>query len=109
MKKIFIIGGGIAGMFCAYLLAKKKCGYEITIIEKNSFLGGAFSSYKTPEKYIFDIGIHILYSTSIKEVDDIFFDVLPEDEWNILIGNKKDVAGVFFRGRLFSCARRGGS
>ena len=100
MKKIFIIGGGIAGMFCAYLLAKKKCGYEITIIEKNRFLGGAFASYKTPEKYIFDIGIHILYSTSIKEVDDIFFDVLPEDEWNILVGNKKDVAGVFFNQTL---------
>jgi predicted NAD/FAD-binding protein len=37
MKKIAIIGSGVSGLTCAYLLAKK---YEVTVFEKNNYIGG---------------------------------------------------------------------
>ena len=37
MKKIAIIGSGISGLYAAYLLYKD---YEITLYEKENYLGG---------------------------------------------------------------------
>ena len=37
LKKIAIIGSGIAGLSCAHLLYKK---YDITVFEKNNYIGG---------------------------------------------------------------------
>ena len=37
VKKIAIIGSGIAGLTSAYLLAKK---YQVTVFEKNDYVGG---------------------------------------------------------------------
>lgn len=41
--KIAIIGGGITGLSAAYLLTKK--GHEVTVFEKESYLGGLASSF----------------------------------------------------------------
>ena len=37
MKRIAIIGSGISGLYAAYLLHKD---YEVTIYEKENYLGG---------------------------------------------------------------------
>jgi predicted flavoprotein YhiN len=37
MSKVFVIGGGAAGMMAAY--AAGICGHEVTIFEKNEKLG----------------------------------------------------------------------
>lgn len=37
MKKIAIVGSGISGLTCAYLLDKQ---YEVTVFEKNHYVGG---------------------------------------------------------------------
>ncbi|WP_299006481.1 FAD-dependent oxidoreductase [uncultured Shewanella sp.] len=37
MKKIAIIGSGISGLTCAYLLNKQ---YDVTVFEKNNYVGG---------------------------------------------------------------------
>ena len=37
MKKVAIIGSGISGLTCAYLLSKK---YDIKLFEKNDYIGG---------------------------------------------------------------------
>ena len=39
-KKIFVIGGGPAGLECAWLLSKR--GYDVTIYEKSGYLGGQY-------------------------------------------------------------------
>lgn len=40
VKSVAIIGGGIAGLYCAYLLKKRRPDINFTILEKESELGG---------------------------------------------------------------------
>ncbi|WGS65662.1 NAD(P)/FAD-dependent oxidoreductase [Marinitoga aeolica] len=48
-KKVAIIGGGPAGLFAGLYLKKK--GYDVTIFEKNNYLGGQWVlAYKSPGK-----------------------------------------------------------
>ena len=42
--KIAIIGGGFTGLTAAYDLSKDK-KYDVTVIEKNKYLGGLASSF----------------------------------------------------------------
>ena len=37
MKKVAVIGSGIAGLSCAHLLHKH---YDVTVFEKNDYIGG---------------------------------------------------------------------
>lgn len=50
MKKVFIIGGGVSGLTAGtYLLAN---GYDVTIFEKNSTVGGACIGWERKGQYI---------------------------------------------------------
>ncbi len=42
IKKVTIVGGGLSGLYCAYLL--KNAGYEVTIIEAKNRIGGRILS-----------------------------------------------------------------
>ena len=37
-KRIAVIGAGIAGLTCAYEL--QKAGFDVVVLEKNSYVGG---------------------------------------------------------------------
>lgn len=52
-KRIAVIGAGIAGLACAYVL--KKSGYHVDVYEKNGYVGGRMSS-RTKDGFIFDLG-----------------------------------------------------
>lgn len=43
MPKVVIIGGGILGLYSAYQMIKKD--FDVTLLEKSNFLGGAIRSY----------------------------------------------------------------
>ncbi|TFG11146.1 MAG: NAD(P)/FAD-dependent oxidoreductase [Promethearchaeota archaeon] len=58
-EDVIIIGAGIGGLACGALLAHG--GHKVTIFEKNSYLGGACSSY-TKEGFTFDRGVHVFTS-----------------------------------------------
>lgn len=60
MKKVVIIGGGIAGMTAGILL--QKAGFETTIYEKNAIPGGLCTGWKR-EGYVIDNCIHWLTGT----------------------------------------------
>ena len=62
-KRIAIVGGGPAGLTCAAFLAK--AGAEVTIYEKNNYLGGLLV-YGIPE---FRLPKHIVKSTIQKILD----------------------------------------
>ena len=53
MKKIAIIGSGVAGLSSAALLAKK--GYDVTLFEKNEQTGGRLRMFKE-QGFSFDMG-----------------------------------------------------
>ena len=54
MKSVAIIGSGISGLYTAYKLIKKyKKKIEITIFEKNGYIGGRILTH---EKYKYEIG-----------------------------------------------------
>jgi phytoene dehydrogenase-like protein len=57
---IAIVGGGLSGLLCAFLLEKK--GYSPTIYEKLPKIGGVIDSFKR-KKIMFDVGFH--YSGSL--------------------------------------------
>lgn len=52
-KRIAVIGGGIAGLTCAYSL--QKAGLDVTVFEKNPRVGGRMSS-RTKDGFVFDLG-----------------------------------------------------
>lgn len=58
-EDVIIIGSGIGGLTCGALLAA--AGHHVTIYEKNSFIGGACSSY-TKNGFTFDRSVHLFTS-----------------------------------------------
>ena len=60
MKKVVIIGGGIAGMTAGVLL--QKAGFNTEIYEKNALPGGQCTGWKR-EGYFIDNCIHWLTGT----------------------------------------------
>lgn len=56
-ERIAIIGGGFSGLFAGALLSKE--GYNVTLIEKNSNIGGGLQSFQR-RGVSFDTGMHIL-------------------------------------------------
>lgn len=68
-KRIVILGGGIGGLSAGYFLGKTG-QYEVTIIEKDSTIGGMCSSFIYNE-FILDYGPHKLYSVIPGILDEI--------------------------------------
>jgi hypothetical protein len=44
--------------------------------------------------------MHIFYETGLSDIDSVISDLLPDEEWNFLEGNLRDLAGIFFNGSL---------
>lgn len=60
MKRIAVVGAGISGLACAYEL--KKAGFEVTVLEKNNFVGGRMAT-RIKDGFYFDIGATHLSKT----------------------------------------------
>ena len=100
-KTIAVIGGGIGGMECAILLAKR--GHKVTVYEKSDKLGGVFIAAASPsfkEKdreliawYIREIGkypeITVKMNTEIEDINTI-----EADEIIVATGSKANVIPV---------------
>jgi len=95
-----IIGGGLPSLLFAYLLNQSNPSKTIVIIESSNQVGGLFKSTQNRLGDTFDQGMHIYYETEIAEVDEAFLGILPSEEWHYLEGNRKDIAGIFYNGKL---------
>jgi len=58
---IVIIGSGLSGLVCGYILSKE--GYNVCILEKNKQVGGCLQTF-VRDKCIFDVGVHYIGSLS---------------------------------------------
>ena len=56
-QSIIIIGGGIGGLFCGAILSKE--GYDVTIFEQHSKIGGGLHHFKR-EGVDFETGMHVI-------------------------------------------------
>jgi len=97
---IVINGTGISGLVSALLLCEKGRGRDIIMVEKNQQIGGLLRRFNYEDFGDFDYGMHNFLETGIKQLDDIMFDLLPKEEWQILDGPKRDLAGIYINGKL---------
>lgn len=54
---ITIIGSGLSGLICGYILSKE--GYNVCVLEKNKQVGGCLQTF-VRDKCIFDVGVHYI-------------------------------------------------
>lgn len=54
---ITIIGSGLSGLVCGYILSKE--GYKVCVLEKNKQVGGCLQTF-VRDKCIFDVGVHYI-------------------------------------------------
>ena len=54
---IIIIGSGLGGLQCAYILSKE--GYSVCVLEKNKQIGGNLQTF-VRDRCIFDTGVHYI-------------------------------------------------
>ena len=78
MKNICVVGGGIAGLFAARVLAEKN--YQVKVLEGAAEPGGLLRSFHGPHGQDFDYGTHVMRETGHSEVDALMFSHLS-DEW----------------------------
>ncbi len=67
---ITIIGSGLSGLVCAYILGKE--GYSVCILEKNKQVGGCLQTF-VRDKCIFDVGVHYIGGLSAGQSLHQFF------------------------------------
>jgi protoporphyrinogen oxidase len=97
-RPIIVVGSGPSGLMQALYLARTK-KRKVLVIEQQPTLGGMFASVMTPWGPV-DQGVHILQETGDAAWDELFFEILPRDEWHVFEGVRKDLSGNIFEGRL---------
>jgi UDP-galactopyranose mutase len=73
--KVVILGGGLAGCTVGYLL--KKEGHEVTIIEKNEYIGGICQTHQFGGVN-YEFGPHVLYAQRDTNSYRLFQELMPE-------------------------------
>ncbi|MDR2130207.1 MAG: NAD(P)/FAD-dependent oxidoreductase [Odoribacteraceae bacterium] len=72
-KRVIIIGSGLGGLTCGYILAKN--GYRVTLLEQNTQFGGCLQNF-TRRGAKFETGMHYIGSMGEGEVLRSFFNYL---------------------------------
>lgn len=79
MKRVAVIGGGLAGCVSARLLAEK--GYKVTLFEKDSDLGGMAKDFHSENTRVYRqfYGPHIFHTsdTRVLEFAEKYMDIVP--------------------------------
>jgi len=94
-----VVGGGLSGLICGLLLQDRGVD-DVVIVERNGGCGGLLRSVDYGDWGTFDSGTHIFQESLVADVDRHFVAALPEEDWVVLEGNHRDLAGVFLRSKL---------
>lgn len=69
-KHVIIIGSGLGGLSCGYILAKK--GFRVTILEQNVQIGGCLQTFAR-DGVRFETGMHYIGSMEEGQIQNRFF------------------------------------
>lgn len=72
-NKIVIVGSGLGGLVCGYVLSKN--GYDVTILEKNAQIGGCLQTFRRGGVK-FDTGMHYIGSMLENQILHRFWNYL---------------------------------
>ena len=89
---VVVLGAGLAGLASAYELLK--AGHDVTIVEKESFVGGMACSWKTGE-YWLDHGPHRFHSRD-KNLIEHLYEVLDNE-----VVTRERMSRIFMEGKFF--------
>lgn len=70
------------------------------MVDRNSEPGGLLRRFTYGEWGDFDYGMHNMLETGVADLDALLFGLLPEEEWQVLEGVHRDLAGLYINGRL---------
>ncbi|MDR1860562.1 MAG: NAD(P)/FAD-dependent oxidoreductase [Bacteroidales bacterium] len=93
-KRVVIIGSGLGGLACGYILAKH--GYNVSIFEKNGQLGGCLQTFRRA-KVKFETGMHYIGSMDEGQVLWQFFrylGLLPDVKLSALDSAAYDIISI---------------
>ncbi|MDC1527532.1 NAD(P)-binding protein [Gammaproteobacteria bacterium] len=94
-----VVGAGITGLVAALILSEIQ-GRRVLLVERESEPGGLLRCFNYGEYGVFDYGMHNMYETGIPELDALLFELLPEEQWQVLSGPQRDLAGVIFNEKV---------
>lgn len=93
--KIAIIGGGVTGLTAGYELSRR--GYQITIFEKERYLGGLAAGFKEKGwKWYGENFFHHLFTS-----DQTAKDLISEISLSSFLFYRRPKTAIFYRGRIF--------
>lgn len=97
---IVVVGGGIAGLLSALLARTYQPDRPVLVVEQAAEVGGLLGKVDGEGFGVFDLGMHTMTQTGNEGLDSLFWSLLPEDEWTVFEGARRDISGTFFQGRL---------
>ena len=91
---VVVIGGGPAGLTAAYELQKRSGRFTPLVYEGSDMVGG-IARTESHNGYRFDIGGHRFF-TKVKEVEDMWHEVLQDDFITV-----PRLSRIYYRGKFF--------
>ena len=91
-KHVVIVGAGPSGLTAAYSLLKRSQDYDVTIIEKESYVGGISRTFNYKGNRM-DIGGHRFFSKNerVNELWDLLMPIQGKPAFDDkILDNKKD-------------------
>jgi protoporphyrinogen oxidase len=98
-KKNVIVGAGLTGLVLARVM-QQRSDLPVVLLDSAPSTGGLFQSWTYPGYGTYDHGVHIFQDTGVEEIETIIRSSLRDAEWQDLSGYKREIAGLFFDGRL---------
>jgi protoporphyrinogen oxidase len=99
-EKYVIVGSGSAALAATLFLISLGLGKRTVLVEPSEKFGGLLGKFEYEKFGIFDIGMHNIMETGDPLIDDLIFGAMPGGEWNILSGDRRDLAGLGFKNSI---------
>ena len=88
-QNVVICGGGYLGLMIALMLSNRR-NVNVIIVERQTNLGGLYNTAYQKDEFYFDHGSRAILQTGVKELDDVIFSLLPDDQYQKTTENLRE-------------------